>query len=62
MIDRVADLPHALAVAQEQQRVYAQRQEAAFQATFHTQPPETAAQRAAREIVYFLSQDKSPAA
>ncbi|MEZ7137309.1 hypothetical protein [Komagataeibacter sp. SM21] len=62
VIDRVADLPHALAVAQEQQRVYAQRQEAAFQATFHTQPPETAAQRAAREIVYFLSQDKSPAA
>ncbi|WP_141260334.1 hypothetical protein [Komagataeibacter diospyri] len=59
VIDSVSELPHALAVAKERQREFAPRQQAAFEATFHTVPGETAAHRAAREIVSFLLQDKS---
>ncbi|MCE2574710.1 hypothetical protein [Komagataeibacter sp. FNDCR2] len=62
VIDRVSALPHALAVAQEQQQFYAQRQKEAFQATFHTVPTQSAASRAAREIVHFLSHNKALAA
>lgn len=62
VIDRVSALPHALAVAQEQQQPYAQRQKEAFQATFLTVPSQSAASRAAREIVHFLSQNKVLAA
>ncbi|MCE2564053.1 hypothetical protein [Komagataeibacter sp. FNDCF1] len=62
VIDRVSALPHALAVAQAQQAVFAQRQREAFAATFHTVAGQTAACRAAREIVYYLLQDKRAAA
>ena len=62
VIDRVDELPHALAVAQAQQALYGPRQQAAFAATFHTAPDESAASRAARDIVYFLSHGKTAAA
>ncbi|MGS0648115.1 hypothetical protein ACU81Q_10825 [Komagataeibacter melomenusus] len=62
VIDRVDQLPHALAVAQAQQALYGPRQQAAFAATFHTVPNESAASRAARDIVYFLSHGKTSAA
>ncbi|WP_244192178.1 hypothetical protein ACM0P6_04510 [Komagataeibacter sucrofermentans] len=62
VIDRVDELPHALAVAQAQQELYAPRQQEAFAATFHTVPNESAASRAARDIVYFLSHGKTAAA
>jgi len=57
VIEGVDQLPHALAVACEQQRLFAARQQAAFDATFHTVPGETAAYRAAKEIVTFLCKD-----
>ncbi|QHC36096.1 hypothetical protein [Komagataeibacter xylinus] len=62
VIDRVDELPHALAVAQAQQALYGPRQQEAFAATFHTVPNESAASRAARDIVYFLSHGKTAAA
>ncbi|MGY6770309.1 hypothetical protein [Komagataeibacter xylinus] len=62
VIDRVDELPHALAVAQAQQALYGPRQQEAFAATFHTVPDESAASRAARDIVYFLSHGKTSAA
>ncbi|PYD82012.1 hypothetical protein CFR80_08410 [Komagataeibacter oboediens] len=58
VIEGVDELPHALAVACDRQRLFAARQQAAFDATFHTVPGETAAHRAAKEIVTFLCKDK----
>ncbi|ATU72405.1 hypothetical protein [Komagataeibacter rhaeticus] len=62
VIDRVSALPRALAVAQEQQAAFARHQRAAFAATFHIEAGGSAARRAAREIVYYLLQDKRAAA
>ena len=62
VIDRVGALPHALAVAGEQQAAFDAHQRAAHAATFHTVAGQSASQRAAQEIVYYLLQDKRKAA
>lgn len=54
VIEGVDELPHALAVACDRQRLFAARQQAAFDATFHTVPGETAAHRAAKKLLHFM--------
>lgn len=62
VIDRVSALPHALAVARQQQARFDAHQRAAFAATFHTVAGQSASRRAAEEIVYYLLQEKREAA